>query len=58
MKTSEATREYQRKYYQEKVKKRSEKKQEISFQIQKNINGTWVTVCQVLKKPSMDKPEE
>jgi len=49
MKTSEATRAYQRKYYQEKIKKKSEKKQEIAFQIQKNINNVWVTVAQILK---------
>lgn len=50
MKTTQSIREYQRKYYLEKVKKKSEKKQEVTFQIQKRINGEWVTMISITKE--------
>jgi hypothetical protein len=50
---SEAIREYQRRYYLEKIKNKPkpfvEKEKELVFQLQKRVNGEWVVLSSVYK---------
>jgi hypothetical protein len=48
MKRTESIKEYQKRYYLEKIKKK-EKTREVVFEIKKFVDGKWVSVYLVTK---------